>query len=117
MLECVKEVFSHETDDPCAREILDIEEEIGMSIVNRRLKEVYRQIHHAVVIKVLEAKREFSSLDQMPQHQSWFPLPPYINDSWQSKAPNMVRAGNFKLGNRMANMHGKQWKEWSVHGA
>ena len=72
MLECVKEVFSHDMDDPWAREILDIEEEIGISIVNSRLKEVYRHISHAAAIKVLEAKRECSSLDRMPQPQSWF---------------------------------------------
>ena len=35
-----------------AGEILDTEEEIGISIVNSKLTEVYRQINHAAAIKV-----------------------------------------------------------------
>ena len=34
----------------------------------------------------------------------------HVGDSWQSKTLNLARAGNLRLGNRMANIHGKQWK-------
>ena len=47
----------------------------------------------------------------MPQPRNWFAFPDHVNDFWQNKALCIVRAGNSKLGNRMKNIHGKQWKE------
>ena len=110
MLECIKELFTCR-DDPWAEDILNLENEIGISIANSTLKEVHKQITHAAALFVLDNKRECSSLNLMPQPQAWFTLPGHVNDSWQSKAMSVTRAGNAKLGNRMQNIHGKQWKD------
>ena len=110
VMECIKDLLISR-EDPWAADLLKIEDEIGICIANNALKEVYSQITHAAAVFVLGCKQGFESLNQMPQPRNWFTLPDYVNDSWQSKALCMVQAGNSKLGNRMKNIHGKQWKE------
>ena len=46
----------------------------------------------------------------MPQPREWFKLQEHVDDSMVSMTLNQARCGNLKLGNRMANKEGKQWK-------
>ena len=111
LLECIKELFGDGGMDPWAKGMLDIEREIGVSIINTPLKVLNRAVLHAASLSVLEAKRGFNSLDVMPQPKLWFKHQPQINDSWQSRVLNLTRSGNLRLGNRMANRLGFQGKE------
>ena len=110
MLECLKELFINGGEDPWAKEILRMDQEIGGEILGSTLRQMSRAITNVAALSVLESKRSKGSLNAMPQPRFWFKMQGHIGDSWQSKTLNLARAGNLRLGNRMANTHGKQWK-------
>ena len=110
MLECLKELFISGGEDPWAKEILRIEQESGGVILGSTLNQISRSIMNVAALSVLESKRSKGSLNAMPQPRFWFKMQGHVGDSCQSKTLNLARAGNLRLGNRMANIHGKQWK-------
>ena len=87
-----------------------MEQEIGGVILGSTIRQISRTITNVAALSVLESKRSKGSLNAMPQPRFWFKIQGHVGDSWQSKTLNLARAGNLRLGNRMANTHGKQWK-------
>ena len=66
MLECLKELLINGGEDPWAKEILRMEQEIGGEILGSTLRQISRAITNVAALSVLESRRSKGSLNAIP---------------------------------------------------
>ena len=62
------------------------------------------------IVEIQQAKSTHSSLRWAAEHDKWFQLKPYINDSKECSPINKVKGGVADLGNRRPNYLGLIYK-------
>ena len=93
------------------QKILLIEHHLETNIASLTKRKIAPLIRRLASLVILEEKQHLKSMVCLSQPMVWFTLQKHANDSLAGKILNMMRGGNFLLGNRGKNIQGKQWKE------